>query len=434
MEHSRSSRRRFLASAAAAPLVLTGCNVPGFSSRPEGDDNTIVLWYWNRSIDPQLFRDFEEAHPGVTVNDQLVGGDYASRFNTTLAGQAFVPDVVALNNDISRYFPDADQFVDLYEMGAEEDRHLYLDWKWKAGETLDGRLIGYPMDTGPLALYYRHDFFEQAGLPTEPDDVTAQFAEWEDYFEAGLELQQALPGVRMMDNVPYIYLMALMQAQEFYVNRDQVYVGDGESVRRAWDVALQAYGMDLAARVNPFTPDWSAGVSESSFASFVGAVWMKQFLLESGNNVAGTWRVAQTPGGPGNQGGSFIGITKYARNKELCFELIRTIMSPESQVRMYKSLSLFPSAIDALEDPVMSEPEDFFGGQPTAEQFVTTAKELEPFYFSPAYPIAHGIFNQEITDVVLGGAPEDVAWDEAQKQAKRELQHKAPWVKWEEAS
>src|SRR5690606_11301058 len=109
----------------------------------------------------------------------------------------------------------------------------------KAGETLDGRLIGYPMDTGPLALYYRHDFFEQAGLPTEPDDVTAQFAEWEDYFEAGLELQQALPGVRMMDNVPYIYLITLMQAQECYVNRDQVYGGD---LRRGWRIGPPRLG------------------------------------------------------------------------------------------------------------------------------------------------------------------------------------------------
>lgn len=426
------SRRQFLATAAASSLILSGCSIPGFSNETESDDDSIVLWYWNRSIDPQLFRDFEASHPGVRINDQVVGGDYASKFNTTLAGQAFVPDVVALNNDIARYFPDEDQFVDLYEMGAGDFRDQYLDWKWQAGETQAGKLIGFPMDTGPLALFYRHDFFEQAGLPTEPNEVSALFSTWHDYFQQGVELQKALPTVKLMDNVPYVYLMALMQAQEFYVNRDDVYVGDGAAVRRAWDTALQAYKLNLGAQVNPFTPDWSAGVSESSFATFVGAVWMKQFLVESGTNVAGKWRVAQTPGGPGNQGGSFIGITRAAKNKELCFELISTIMSAESQVKMYKSLSLFPSAIEALQDPLMSEPEEFFGGQPTAEQFVTTAQELQPFYFSPAYATAHGIFNQEITDVVLGGAPADIAWEESQKQAKRELKHKAPWVKWED--
>lgn len=436
MDQRRLSRRRF-AGILGAPLVLSGCTMADsvterFSSQPPGDDSTINLWYWNRSIDEDLFREFERQNPGVTINDQKIGGDYAAKFVTALAGQAYIPDVVALNEDIARYFPNDDEFEDLYELGASDLDDEYLDWKWEGGVTQEGRMIGFPMDTGPLGLYYRADLFEEAGLPTDPDEVTAQLQEWQDYFDAGAELQQALPGVKMMDNAPYLYIMGLMQADLRYVDQNQVYIGDGDHIRRAWDLALEANQMDLVAGVDPFTPDWSAGVSESRFASFVGAVWMKQYLVESGSNVVGTWRVAQPPGGPGNQGGSFIGVTKYARNKELAFELIKYIQSPQNQTTMYNTLNLFPSALEALDDPVMSEPEEFFGGQATSEQFVQTSEDLELFYVSPAYAVAHSVMTSQVENVTVGSADAEGAWDDAQEQIRRELNHKMPWVEWED--
>lgn len=178
--HQRLTRRQF-GPMLLSPLVLSGCSIPYISGATSGDDaDTVGLWYWNRSIDESLFRQFAQQNPGITVNDQKIGGDYASKFNTTLAGKAFVPDVVALNSDIARYFSAEDQFVDLYDAGAADYESLYLDWKWRLGVTNDGKMIGFPMDTGPTGLYYRADLFEQAGLPSEPDEVTRAFAEWED--------------------------------------------------------------------------------------------------------------------------------------------------------------------------------------------------------------------------------------------------------------
>jgi cellobiose transport system substrate-binding protein len=216
------------------------------------------------------------------------------------------------------------------------------------------------------------------------------------------------------------------------VNQDDVYVGDGDQVQRAWDVALKAVDLDLAAHVDAFTPDWSASMNNSQVASFVGAVWLKQVLQESGDATAGMWRVAQAPGGPGNHGGSFIGITGYADNTDLAYDVITSVQSPENQVAMYKSLALFPSAIDALKDPVMSEPEDFFGGQATATEFARAAANLKPFYSSTAFAVANTIITQKVTDIAAGSTSKDGAWDDAQDQIHRELEHKHPWVKWED--
>ncbi len=426
----RMDRRRFLP-LVLSPLALSGCSVPGFGNVSAGDPDTIDLWYWNRSIDEATFRSFEQDHPDITVNDQKIGGDYASRLNTTLAGKAFVPDVAAMNSDIARYFSASANFANLYDLGAGEVENLYLEWKWNLGVTKDGKMIGFPMDTGPTGLFYRADLFDQAGLPSEPDDVSAAFAEWDDYFAAGAELQDKLPGIKMLDNVPNLYLQALLQSTHFYVNEDDVYIGNQDHVRRAWDVAMNAKALDLAANVNSFTPDWSAAMNNSAVASFPGAVWLKQPLLESGDATAGNWRVAQTPGGAGNHGGSFISVTTYAGDEQLGFDLIRFVQSPANQVLMYQSLALFPSTVEALSDPAMSEPEDFFGGQATGEQFAQSAQNIKPFYSSPAYAVANSIMQGFVTDIAVGAREEQGAWDDAQKQMRRELKHKHPWVTWE---
>ena len=61
----------------------------------------------------------------------------------------------------------------------------YLDWKVKQATTLDGKLIGLPIDVGPTALFYREDVFAKAGLPSDPAKVAEQLKTWDDFFAAG---------------------------------------------------------------------------------------------------------------------------------------------------------------------------------------------------------------------------------------------------------
>lgn len=87
-------------------------------------------------------------------------------------------------------FPSADRFYDLRELGADRLKDQYLEWKWNQGITPDGKMIAFPMDTGPTALFYRSDLFKQAGLPSDPEKVSASIRTWDDYMAAGEQLQQ----------------------------------------------------------------------------------------------------------------------------------------------------------------------------------------------------------------------------------------------------
>ena len=51
-----------------------------------------------------------------------------------------------------------------YGAGALKDR--WLSWKWAQGLGSKGEIVGLGTDVGSLAICYRRDLFQKAGLPT----------------------------------------------------------------------------------------------------------------------------------------------------------------------------------------------------------------------------------------------------------------------------
>ncbi|WP_317906998.1 ABC transporter substrate-binding protein, partial [Bacillus subtilis] len=153
-------------------LVCSSCQFAPMSGESKP---VITLWYWNRSLSDDVIAKTQEAFPHVTIDAQKIGGDeYKTKLHTALiAGRG--PDIVAMNDWAYEYIAYAEEFVNLLDYGADQLEQEYLDWKWQAVQDPEtGALIALPIDTGPTALYYRADLFEEAGLPTEPDEVHAQ--------------------------------------------------------------------------------------------------------------------------------------------------------------------------------------------------------------------------------------------------------------------
>jgi len=53
-----------------------------------------------------------------------------------------------------RFKAQANQFIDMNTLGADKIAGQFLEWKWKQGSTQDGKLVGFPIDIGPTALFY----------------------------------------------------------------------------------------------------------------------------------------------------------------------------------------------------------------------------------------------------------------------------------------
>ncbi len=148
------SRRTFLAAgAAAAAAGLTGCG----SRSSLGAANELSMWTWIGSVNDDLIGQAEKTIPGCDGQKLAmtrIGGDYKTKVLTALAGKSLVPDIVAINDDVATYFPNADQFHDLHELGAEECRGglpaLEVEARHHPGEQDDGLSDGHRTDRAVL--------------------------------------------------------------------------------------------------------------------------------------------------------------------------------------------------------------------------------------------------------------------------------------------
>ncbi len=384
---------------------------------------TLTLWYWNRSISDTLLAQAGKQFPHITIQAEKIGGDYNAKLRTALAGQTDVPDIVGLNSDVSTYFPDESQFVNLLDEGASAVKSQYLGWKWQEAIAPDGKMIAFPMDTGPTALFYRADLFKKAGLPTDPRRVAAVLSTWDAYIQAGKKLQAALPGVHMLDSLNTVFTQVMAQSPQQYENRAGHFIGDQAHVQRAWDLAVKAHDSGLSAATPGSTPDWNAAIADGKTASFVGAVWMKAILGDAAPATAGHWRVARAPGGAGNQGGSFLAVTTYSQHPKEAFAVVKWLESPRNQLRSYADLALFPSTPSDYSSPTMHQAEPFYGGQDTTTVFAQSAKTVKPPYFGPGYDIINAVFQQGITNIdALNERPQQ-AWRDTLHEVQRELSH-----------
>ncbi|GAB3835149.1 ABC transporter substrate-binding protein [Kribbella italica] len=418
------TRRNFLAltaGGAAAATGLTGCG----SQTSLGAADELSLWAWTGSVNDDLIAQAAKGIPGATgkkIALTRIGGDYQTKLLTSLAGKSMVPDIVGMNDDVATYFPNADQFYDLHELGADKFKDKFLEWKWKLGITPENRMMAFPMDTGPTALFYRRDIFDKAGLPTEPAEVAAAASEWASYIELGKKLKQAVPGAAITDNITSVFRYRLAQLPKRYMTPEGQYIGAEDDIRQAWDLAVQVVKEGLSAGAQDGSTDANAIITNGRLAAFVGAVWWAQLgPKNAAPKSKGNWRVTPAPGGPGNRGGSFLAITKYCKDPEAAFAFITWLESAQNQAQSFLDPVLFPSTPASYTDPKMSAPDEFFGGQKIVDVFAESAKKYPGAYFSPYDTTINTPLCDELVNVEIGSKTSDQAWRDAQRQIDREL-------------
>jgi cellobiose transport system substrate-binding protein len=129
------------------------------------------------------------------------------------------------------------------------------------------------------------------------------------------------------------------------------------------------------------------------------------------------------PERPANDGGSFLGITRYCRDPELAFQIITWLLGPENQSRGFLEASLFPSTPASFESPDLRTPDEFFGGQITMDVLGPAAQRVPVSYNSPYDVALSQPIRDELTSVYISGKNRKKAWRDAMAQCRRIADH-----------
>ncbi|MCB2177939.1 MAG: extracellular solute-binding protein [Actinomycetales bacterium] len=206
MQTIRSMRQRgrvmtMTAIAAVGVLGLAACSSSGSdtgsSSSAAGGDQTITVWHYFSADNQVALMDkyasmFEDAHPGVTVDNVYVPYDQMNSKLVSSAGAKTGPDVVVFNGAETATIalggalaPLDDQLSSFQDAGQLPDSVIHK---------VDGTTYAVQGYVNLLGLWYNADILDKIGVqpPTTIDELEAAMAKAKDAGYRGITLS-ALP-------------------------------------------------------------------------------------------------------------------------------------------------------------------------------------------------------------------------------------------------
>ncbi|RWC28313.1 MAG: carbohydrate ABC transporter substrate-binding protein [Mesorhizobium sp.] len=405
-----------------AALALALGSAPAFAQSGE-----ITIWSWNVAASSlkTTIEGFNKQFPDIKVTVQDLGNQ--PTYDKSIAGCAAsgegLPDIVTIENgEAENYwsqFPDC--FVDLHTLGyTAEDQAKFPDFKRTELEVED-KAYAMPWDSGPVAMYYRRDFYEKAGV--DPASIKT----WDDFIAAGKKIQAANPGVTMTNadfngDSEFFRMIANEQGCAYFA-------ADGQSitVNQPGCVASMTKIKEMKDAGIISSADWSTKITNNTagkVASQMYGGWFEGTIRTESPDGSGKWGVYLMPSltadGPraANLGGSSLAITSVSNNKEAAFAYLKySLATNEGQIAMLKGFGLVPSLISALDDPYVSEGQPYWGGQAVWKDILGTLPKVVPSRGTPFQSDAEIIVRAVQTKYLGGGYPDaKAALDDAASQ------------------
>ncbi|WP_236683765.1 ABC transporter substrate-binding protein [Demequina flava] len=386
-------------------LTLATFNTPGFSNA----ENDAEYEY-------DLIEEYMELNPNVTItyDRKAESGDARENFFTKL-GPGGLADVEMVEVD---WMPEVMQYSDLLtDMSSADVEGRWVDYVEAGATDADGRLIGYGTDTGPQGVCYRASLFEEAGLPSSPDEVAALLdGDWDNFFAVGDDYVEGSGGAAFFDSASGIWQGMTNQLDVAYEDPEsgEVIALDNAEVKANYD-QLMAASATQSSHFGQWTEDWFAGLSNGAYATMLCPPWMLG-VIEGNATETDDWNLANVyPNGGGNWGGSWLTVPGNGENIEAATALAEWLTAPEQQAKAFANAGTYPSQVAAYDDPAVTGAVNaFFNDAPIGEIFADRAQAVVPSPYKGEYYFqVNDAINNALTRVEDGTDDPAASWDKA---------------------
>ncbi|MFH9414504.1 ABC transporter substrate-binding protein [Streptomyces rochei] len=418
---------RVRASAAVAAVgaltLVVGCSSGDDSVTGGGkkDGKTVITMglYGVMGIkETGLLEKYEKENPDVDIQAEIAGDEqtYYTALQTRLAAGKGLKDIQGIEIGRAKEITEtqADKFADFSKTPGTDH---FLPWKESQISTEDGKVLGLGTDIGPMAVCYRKDYFEQAGLPTDREEVAKLWAgDWKKYVEVGRTFKKDFKGddVAYMDAASGLFnAMVYGYPEQYYDEQGELIYQTNPAVKEAWNLAADAGEDGLTAKLRQFQPGWDPGLANGTFATAVCPAWMLSHISEkAGPANKGKWDVARAPKGA-NWGGSFLGVVEASPVKEEAKKLVAWLTAPEQQAHIFKEIGNIPSSEQALQSAdVKNAQSEYFNNAPIGQIFGAAAQEIpDKQVLGRKDGTIKDTFSQGLTLIEQQGTPREEAWN-----------------------
>lgn len=352
------TRRQLMGTSLGAAAAVTGVTGHPLGALAQDDALSGDISYWHHFTSEsemmgleQATASFVEAYPNVTISSENIpNADYMTQFTTAAVGGA-LPDVAMAATDRIPDMLALGGLIDLTErFNAWEDR-ANISEALMPGATIDDQVVGLPMFLFVDWLYYRKDWFDEAGI--------APPTTWDEFREAAIALTDTAAGrygfgMRGGDGGQG-QVMGIMRAYGgLSVDDDGVPVIDRDKAIEAVSFWGGLFTTDQVAP--PSAPNDSYSQIMQAFRTGQTAMLLHHTgsLAEIlGDLSTDQVMTTQVPAGPAMQvtgvAPQYNGISK-ADNEDVAWAWLTHWTTPDVAIQFLETTGYFPASKSASED------------------------------------------------------------------------------------
>lgn len=322
-----------------------------------------------------------------------------------------LPDAVEIEiNSVGKYFRPPVQDVGFYPLN-DLIAQLPPSEKLLASRlgpwTKDGVIFGVPHDVNPVAIIYRKDLFDAAGVDLASAQTWPQFQNlclaaqtfWSahDHSEyRAMELRRS----RADD----LIMMLMQQHINVMDDRNQVHIADPGVARTiAFYAQMCAGPRNMSAEPPAADVMWTQAMKDGRECAALCPDWriaeLKSYTPELAGNLAlmPLPKFSPTDAPTATWGGTMIAIPKSAKDPLASWRMIQFLyLSPPAIAARRMYTDILPATPAAWNDPTYHEPDPFFAGQKAEELYINLARQLPVRYVTPFSLLAE----EELGDVL----------------------------------
>ncbi|MBA2695735.1 MAG: extracellular solute-binding protein, partial [Actinobacteria bacterium] len=310
-----------IALTAGAAVTLAGCGRESESSgsgesapqtgeavSTEDVGGTIDVWAMGAEGEklPDLAKDFEAAHDGVTVNVTAIPWDSAHDKFVTSITAGTTPDLAMVGTTWMGEFAGLDA---LDPAPGSIDSSVFFEGAQSTTE-VDGTAYGVPWYVETRLVYYRTDLAGEAGYSEVPTD-------WEGFHQMATDLQAKAGsewGISLQPGGTGSWQTVLPFAwtNGAEVSADDQYTFDTPKMTEAVDY-YQSFFTDGLANPKPVADELIANFVNGDEPMFISGPWMRSLVEDTGGEgFAEKYDVAPLPMPEGGSSSSFVGGSTLA--------------------------------------------------------------------------------------------------------------------------
>jgi multiple sugar transport system substrate-binding protein len=389
------------------PLAACGGGSSSGSSSTSSGPVNLTFWSWVTGVDKAVAL-FNSSHPNIHVTVTNVGAgpaEYNKLYTAIKANNE--PDLGQVEFQLLPTFETTGGLIDLSQYGTSSVKDQFVPWTWNQ-VSLGNAVYAIPQDSGPMAMFYRQDIFQKyhIAVPTT----------WAQYADAAAKLHAADPNEYITDFPPkqpgwFTGLVWQAGGHLFSINGQSWQV----SINTPAAQQVASYWQDLInkklVKTEPdFTNGWYHDLQTGAIASWVSGVWGAGTLTSNAPQTSGKWRVAQLPqwqvgqSTAGNWGGSTTVVFKSSRYpKEATEFAIWLNTNQQSLDEMIKGNNIYPAYQPALDSPLVSGPNAFFGNQIIGQVFKEDSTHVNAnFQWGPTIDQVYNDLSDNFANAING--------------------------------